>query len=67
MNQTYFSMTSLGPIPHRRYHGFRLPVKLDTSKTVLTSEGNKYPPLSRNGNLVWALPNGGEIVFDDDE
>lgn len=68
---TYYTQTSEGPIPHRRfksteypYSTARLCVKLDTTKPVLIN-GTKYFPPARTeeGLLIWALPGGGETSF----
>ena len=59
---TYFSVTSEGAIPHRKYKSYRLCVKLDTDNRILTTNGYAYPPLRRDGKLVFALPGGGEYV-----
>lgn len=65
--------TSDGAIPHFIWNGIQCPVKLRVSerkrksgiiRSILmhrTSKGDLPVPLYRDGNLVFALPGGGEI------
>jgi hypothetical protein len=54
--------TAAGFIPHLKIGKFQAPVKLDFSTRY--EEG--YKPLTRDGNLVYALPGGGEIAVSSD-
>ncbi len=52
--------TREGFIYHRKAEGgARLPVKIDFASEKIE---DTYFPLRRNGRLVWALPDGGEIL-----
>jgi len=58
------TVTSEGIIPHKRHPaGFDMPVKLVIKKFTVAAIMEDHPPL-RNamGNLVYAMPGGGEFV-----
>jgi hypothetical protein len=56
MRHTTRTLTTEGLIPHLAYRGIHCPVKLDFSVPRTTDD--RYPPLRRNGMLVYALPGG---------
>lgn len=56
------TLTAIGFIPHHKYRGLDLPVKLDITGLRLTmDQKNSYPmPMQDGYNYVYALPGGGE-------
>lgn len=56
-----FTETTEGIISHKLYRGIRMPVKLDLSVKNSRAQGT-YPPIRRDGKLVYAMPGGLEFV-----